>query len=59
MPPGCIFRSDGWSSAAARIPYPGVPLDIVALPPSAWSSDGEHIVFSAPGLFVMDPDGTR
>jgi Tol biopolymer transport system component len=24
----------------------------------AWSPDGEHIVFSAPGLFVMDPDGT-
>ena len=24
----------------------------------AWSPDGKHIVFSAPGLFVMDPDGT-
>jgi Tol biopolymer transport system component len=24
----------------------------------AWSPDGEHIVFSAPGLFVMSPDGT-
>jgi Tol biopolymer transport system component len=24
----------------------------------AWSPDGEHVVFSAPGLFVMDPDGT-
>jgi Tol biopolymer transport system component len=24
----------------------------------AWSPDGEHIVFSAPGLFVMNPDGT-
>jgi TolB protein len=24
----------------------------------AWSPDGEHIVFSAPGLFVMDPDGS-
>jgi len=24
----------------------------------AWSADGEHIVFSAPGLFVMNPDGT-
>jgi TolB protein len=23
----------------------------------AWSPDGQHIVFSAPGLFVMDPDG--
>ena len=23
----------------------------------AWSPDGEHVVFSAPGLFVMDPDG--
>jgi TolB protein len=25
----------------------------------AWSPDGEHIVFSAPGLFVIGPDGTR
>jgi TolB protein len=25
----------------------------------AWSPDGEQIVFSAPGLFVIDPDGTR
>jgi hypothetical protein len=24
----------------------------------AWSPDGEHIVFSAPGLFVANPDGT-
>jgi Tol biopolymer transport system component len=24
----------------------------------AWSPDGEHIVFSAPGLFVMNSDGT-
>ena len=24
---------------------------------AAWSPDGDHIVFSAPGLFVMDPDG--
>jgi TolB protein len=24
----------------------------------AWSPDGEHIVFSAPGLFVMNPNGT-
>jgi Tol biopolymer transport system component len=24
----------------------------------AWSPDGEHIVFCAPGLFVMDADGT-
>ncbi len=24
----------------------------------AWSPDGKHIVFSAPGLFVMNPDGT-
>jgi Tol biopolymer transport system component len=23
----------------------------------AWSPDGDHIVFSAPGLFIMDPDG--
>ena len=23
----------------------------------AWSPDGKHIVFSAPGLFVMNPDG--
>ncbi len=21
----------------------------------AWSSDGDNIVFSAPGLFIMDP----
>jgi TolB protein len=25
----------------------------------AWSPDGEHIVVSAPGLFVMDPDGSN
>jgi Tol biopolymer transport system component len=25
---------------------------------AAWSPDGEHIVFSAPGLFVMNADGT-
>jgi Tol biopolymer transport system component len=25
----------------------------------AWSPDGDHIVFSAPGLFVMDPDGSN
>jgi Tol biopolymer transport system component len=25
----------------------------------AWSPDGGHIVFAAPGLFVMNPDGTR
>ena len=25
---------------------------------SAWSPDGKHVVFSAPGLFVMDPDGS-
>ena len=24
----------------------------------AWSPDGEHIVFSAPGLSIMDPDGS-
>src|SRR6266498_2227045 len=24
----------------------------------AWSPDGAHIVFSAPGLFIMDPDGS-
>ena len=26
---------------------------------SAWSPDGKHIVFSAPGLFIMDPDGSQ
>jgi Tol biopolymer transport system component len=31
--------------------------DLKAYTP-AWSPDGEHIVFSAPGLFVMNPDGT-
>ena len=25
----------------------------------AWSPDGGHIVFSAPGLFIMDPDGSH
>jgi TolB protein len=25
----------------------------------AWSPDGDHIVFSAPGLFIMDPDGSE
>jgi TolB protein len=25
----------------------------------AWSPDGDHVVFSAPGLFIMDPDGTH
>jgi Tol biopolymer transport system component len=25
----------------------------------AWSPDGEHVAFSAPGLFVMDADGTN
>jgi TolB protein len=24
----------------------------------AWSPEGEHIVFSAPSLFIMDPDGS-
>jgi len=24
----------------------------------AWSPDGDNIVFSAPGLFIMDPDGS-
>lgn len=24
----------------------------------AWSPDGEHIVFSAPGLFIMHADGS-
>jgi Tol biopolymer transport system component len=24
----------------------------------AWSPDGDHIVFSAPGLFIIDPDGS-
>jgi Tol biopolymer transport system component len=31
--------------------------DLKAYTP-AWSPNGEHIVFSAPGLFVMNPDGT-
>jgi Tol biopolymer transport system component len=31
--------------------------DLKAYTP-AWSPDGEHIVFSAPGLFVMNPDGS-
>ena len=26
---------------------------------SAWSPDGHHIVFSAPGLSIMDPDGSN
>jgi len=25
----------------------------------AWSPDGEHVVFSAPGLFITDADGTH
>jgi Tol biopolymer transport system component len=25
----------------------------------AWSPDGDHIVFSAPGLSIMDPDGSN
>jgi TolB protein len=25
----------------------------------AWSPDGDHIVFSAPGLFIMAPDGSE
>src|SRR5436309_1919625 len=25
----------------------------------AWAPDGSHIVVSAPGLFIMDPDGSR
>jgi tricorn protease-like protein len=31
--------------------------DVKAYTP-AWSPDGQHIVFSATGLFVMNPDGT-
>jgi Tol biopolymer transport system component len=31
--------------------------DVKAYTP-AWSPDGKHVVFSAPGLFVMNPDGT-
>jgi TolB protein len=44
-----VMRPDGWDVRRLT--------DQLAYTP-AWSPDGEHIVFSAPGLFVMDPDGT-
>jgi TolB protein len=44
-----VMRPDG--SGIRRL------TDLRAYTP-AWSPDGEHIVFSAPGLFVMNPDGT-
>jgi Tol biopolymer transport system component len=44
-----VMRPDG--SAVRRLTHDG------AYTP-AWSPDGDHIVFSAPGLFIMDPDGT-
>jgi Tol biopolymer transport system component len=43
-----VMRPDG--SAIRRL------TDNLAYTP-AWSPDGGHIVFSAPGLFIMDPDG--
>lgn len=44
-----VMRTDG--SDIRRL------TDLRAYTP-AWSPDGEHIVFSAPGLFVMNADGT-
>ena len=44
-----VMRPDG--SAVRRLTHDG------AYTP-AWSPDGENIVFSAPGLFIMDPDGS-
>jgi TolB protein len=44
-----VMRPDG--SAVRRLTDDG------AYTP-AWSPDGDNIVFSAPGLFMMDPDGS-
>jgi tricorn protease-like protein len=44
-----VMRPDG--SDVRRLTYNG------GYTP-AWSPDGDHIVFSAPGLFITDPDGT-
>ena len=44
-----VMRPDG--SAVRRLTH-----DRAYTP--AWSPDGDHIVFSAPGLFIMDPDGS-
>src|SRR3989442_13217783 len=43
-----VMRPDG--SAVRRLTYNR------AYTP-AWSPEGDHIVASAPGLFIMDPDG--
>lgn len=45
-----VMRPDG--SAVRRLTH-----NLAYTP--AWSPDGDHIVFSAPGLFIMDPDGSR
>src|SRR5512132_4524086 len=44
-----VMRPDG--SAVGRLTH-----DRAYTP--AWSPDGDNIVFSAPGLFIMDPDGS-
>ena len=44
-----VMRPDG--SAVRRLTH-----DRAYTP--AWSPDGDHIVFSAPGLFIMDPGGS-
>jgi len=44
-----VMRPDG--SALRRLTH-----DSAYTP--AWSPDGDHIVFSAPGLVIMDPDGS-
>ena len=44
-----VMRPDG--SALRRLTH-----DSAYTP--AWSPDGDHIVFSAPSMFIMDPDGS-
>ena len=44
-----VMRPDG--SAVRRLTH-----DRAYTP--AWSPDGDNIVFSAPGLFIVDPDGS-